>query len=144
MESYNIKELAMMTGLTTRTLRNYLRSGLLNGDKIDGMWQFTAENISDFISNPIVKPSIQAKNKAIIFNFLADDHKKEDSICTILDLHVSAAEADKISAFFCEQISHINSGNIRFSYERNRTNSRIILSGSEEAVQELLNAYYKR
>ena len=91
------------------------------------------------LSNPVFRP----KNKAIVFDFLADDHKKEDSICTILDLHVSAAEADKISAFFCEQISHINSGNIRFSYERNRTNSRIILSGSEEAVQELLNAYYK-
>ena len=105
MESYNIKELAMMTDLTTRTLRNYLRSGLLNGDKIDGMWQFTAENISDFISNPIVKPSIQAKNKAIVFDFLADDHKKEDSICTILDLHVSAAEADKISAFSIDLLS---------------------------------------
>jgi len=134
----------MITGLTARTLRNYLRSGLLNGDKIDGMWQFTTENISDFISNPVVKPSIQAKNKAIVFDFLADNCKKENSTCTILDLHISAAESDQISAFFCEQISHINSDTIRFSYERYGANSRIILSGSENAVHKLLSAYYKR
>ena len=32
-ETYSLNDLAMMTGFTTRTLRNYLTQGLLNGEK---------------------------------------------------------------------------------------------------------------
>ena len=69
MEKYTINEVAMMTGLTTRTLRNYIKQDILKGEKTDGIWIFTAEEISDFISDPNVKPSIQAKKKSVIFDF---------------------------------------------------------------------------
>ena len=36
METYNLNDLAMMTGFTTRTLRNYLNQGLLEGEKEPG------------------------------------------------------------------------------------------------------------
>ena len=35
-ERYNLNELAMITSLTTRTLRNHLRQGTLTGEKVDG------------------------------------------------------------------------------------------------------------
>ena len=37
MEKYNLNDLAMMTGFTTRTLRNYLNQGLLEGEKENGV-----------------------------------------------------------------------------------------------------------
>ncbi len=43
---YTLNELATITGLTTRTLRNHLKSNILNGEKIDGIWQFTEEELS--------------------------------------------------------------------------------------------------
>lgn len=45
MESfYTINEVATMTGLTTRTIRNYLKSGLINGQKVNGVWLFSSED----------------------------------------------------------------------------------------------------
>ncbi len=142
MKNYTINELAMMTGLTTRTLRNYIKMKILEGEKVDGVWRFTPEGISAFISHPAVKPSIQAKNKAIVLDFLAIDDKKENEICTILDLYADGAEADEVSEFFCNQINSYESGKIRFSYERHGRHVRVTLSGYEDVVMEILNAYY--
>lgn len=144
MEFYTINEVAMMTGLTTRTLRNYLKMGFLEGEKVDGAWQFCAEDITAFIENPNVKPSIQAKKKALVFDFLAQDTKRENEICTILDLYADEAEAEEVCAFFCQTINCSAGGKLHFSFERNGKNTRIILTGYEEAVMEILNAYYER
>ena len=38
---YTLNEVAMMTGLNTRTLRNYLKMDVLKGEKIDGIWKFS-------------------------------------------------------------------------------------------------------
>lgn len=43
---YTLNEVAMMTGLTTRTLRNYLKMNVLKGEKLDGIWNFTEEEIA--------------------------------------------------------------------------------------------------
>lgn len=142
METYTINELAMMTGLTARTLRNYIKLDILKGEKVDGVWRFTPEDISAFVSHPTVKPSIQAKNKAIVLDFLANDCKKENEICTILDLYIDEAESDEVSEFFCNQINSYKGGKIRFSYERSGKHTRVILSGNEDVVMEILNAYY--
>ena len=143
MKTYTINELAMITGLTTRTLRNYIKLDILKGEKVDGVWRFTPEEISAFVSHPTVKPSIQAKNKAIVLDFLANDSKKENEICTVLDMYVDEAEADEVSEFFCNQINHAD-GKIRFSYERHGKHTRVILSGYEDVVMEMLNAYYDK
>lgn len=144
METYTINEVAMMTGLTTRTLRNYIKMNVLKGEKIDGAWRFTVEDISDFISNPCVKPSIQTKNKAVVLDFLAVDNKRENEMCTVLDLYIEEEESQEVSAFFCDMINNCKGGKIRFNYERNGKNARIILSGCEDVVMEMLNAYYGR
>ena len=50
---YSLNDLALMTGFTTRTLRNYIKQGLLNGEKQNGVWQFTADEIDRFFRNPL-------------------------------------------------------------------------------------------
>lgn len=47
-KQYTISELVMMTGLTDRTIRNYIASGILQGDKTDGCWRFTGEQVDGF------------------------------------------------------------------------------------------------
>lgn len=141
---YTLNQVAMMTGLTTRTLRNYIKVNTLNGEKIDGVWKFTSEEIEEFVSNPNVKPSILAKNKSIIFDFLGETDKKLNELCVILDLHVDEDEAEGISSFFCDEISKNETGTVKFMFEKNRKNSRVILSGYEDIVMHLLNTYYNR
>ena len=95
---YTINEVATMTGLTTRTIRNYLKSGLINGEKINGIWMFSPEDFNAMLNNPAIKPSIQAKNNSVVYDFIADDRKKVNKICTILDLHVEDNEAEASEA----------------------------------------------
>ncbi|MBQ3559672.1 MAG: helix-turn-helix domain-containing protein [Agathobacter sp.] len=82
---YVINHVVMFTGLTDRTIRNYISSGILQGEKINGLWHFTPEQVEEFVSHPAVRPSILAKNNGIVYYFLLDDKKKNSEICLILD-----------------------------------------------------------
>ena len=142
-KTYTINELSIMTGLTTRTLRNYVKDGLLKGGKSTGQWLFTEEDISSFVSHPSVHPSIQAKNRAIIYDFLGNDRKKTNEICTIMDFYISQDEASEIVQNICTTISTSNLENIRFSYECHDQHTRIILCGYSDTIVHLTNMICK-
>lgn len=72
---YTLSQLALITGLTERTLRNYIISGILEGEKINGKWHFTSEQVDRFICHPSVRPSIVAKQNALIYDFLLKTRK---------------------------------------------------------------------
>ncbi len=142
---YTINEISIMTGLTTRTIRNYLKSGLINGEKINGIWMFSHEDFSDMLANPAIKPSIQAKNNAVVYDFLVDNKKKINKICTIIDLYIDDTESNETSEFFCNTINSLSeTGELSFKFEKNDRNVRVILSGTEETVIDILNKYYNR
>lgn len=141
-KQYTINEVAVMSGLTTRTLRNYIKMNILKGEMEEGIWKFSEEDIFDFFQNPYVKPSIQAKNKAIVFEFLAQNEKRTNEICTIIDVCVEKHEAEEIAEFFCKEVNKRDVGNIKFSFEKNGSHARVILKGYEDVVMEILNIYY--
>ena len=137
---YNLNELAMMTGFTTRTLRNYLTQGLLKGAKNNGAWQFTAEDVEDFFNQPFVKESLRIKRNSIVYDFLADYRKKTARTCAVLDIPASMIKGNKISAFFCEQMK--NASDTVFTYDWSKGCCRVILSGAEDQIAAILKAYY--
>lgn len=141
-EFYTINDIATMTGLTTRTVRNYMKLGLLEGEKADGIWQFSIEAVSAFMADKNVQPSIQAKKNGVVFDFLADNYKKVNEICTILDFPVSQEEAMEISDFFCRETCRENVGNMKFSFDYNNGFARVILKGTEDFVSEIMKKYY--
>ena len=52
---YLISHLVLLTGLTDRTIRKYISSGILQGEKIDGLWHFTPEQVEGFVRHPAVR-----------------------------------------------------------------------------------------
>ncbi len=138
---YTLNDLALMTGLTTRTLRNYLKMGVLKGERMEGVWKFTEEDVAEFFDNPYVISGVQAKNRAVVFDFLAENKKQTNEICTIIDLCVDQREAEEVAAFFCEKMNN-REERIKVSFEKNGTYVRVILRGFEDTVMEILNAYY--
>lgn len=48
---YTLKEVAKMTKLTDRTLRNYLANETLQGIKIGGQWRFRKEDIDNLFKS---------------------------------------------------------------------------------------------
>ncbi len=142
-KNYTLNEVSEMTGLTTRTIRNYLKAGLIDGEKVNGVWEFSPEDFCGILNNPAVKPSIRAKNNSVIFDFISDDRKKTNKICSIIDMCVGDEEASEISQLFCDTINNNHTmEDLSFKFEKNGRNIRVILSGSDETVMNILNSYY--
>ena len=138
---YLISHITLITGLSDRTIRNYIASGILKGEKINGIWHFTPEEVDSFIKNPAVRPSIVAKNNSVVYDFMLNDSKNEEEACVILD--IPKGDRKEISEFFCYSISNGNYENINFNFDGNAKTRRVILKGKPSDVFGLVNEYYK-
>ena len=139
---YLISHLVLCTGLTDRTIRNYIASGILQGEKINGLWHFTPEQVERFLRHPAVRPSILAKNNGLVYDFLLYTRKQPPKCCIILDL--PKVDRKEVAEFFCDRISHGDFGSIQFSYDGVADNPRVILKGDAEGVLRLLNEYHEK
>lgn len=140
---YTLNDIAKMSGLTTRTLRNYLQMGLLTGEKVDGVWRFSEEQLYAFMDNPTVRQGMHAKQNAIVTDFLLMGGRKENRTCVILDYCLDWNDAKRAVDFFCEQVKVQGDEELRFGMERHKKNVRLILSGPEDAVREIMKRYYE-
>ena len=137
---YLISHLTLITGLSDRTIRNYIAGGILKGEKINGLWHFTPDEVDAFLHHPAAMPSIQAKQNAIVYDFLIDRKKPGEEACLILDL---AGHDPKIVAeYFCNAITHGDFRKIRFSYNHTAGAPRVILNGNPQDLNRLTEAYY--
>ncbi|MBE5814723.1 MAG: hypothetical protein E7320_05895 [Clostridiales bacterium] len=137
---YTLGHLSLFTGLTDRTLRNYLSSGILEGEKINGVWHFTPEQAQALITHPAVRPQIIAKKNALIYDFLLENKRKEQACCIILDL--PGLPEKQTMEYFCHAINEGSFQNLEFSFDSVRQTPRIILRGKTEQVLSLVNGYY--
>lgn len=136
---YTINHLALASGLTDRTIRTYISTGILQGEKINGLWHFTPEQVDAFFNHPAVRPSILAKKNALIYDFLAMDKSKEET-CIILDF--PEGNQKETMEFFCYEINNGNFTNIHFSFDNYKKSSRVILKGYTQDVLQLVNKFY--
>lgn len=137
---YNLNDLALMTGFSTRTLYNYLNQGLLHGEKSNGMWQFTAEEIERFFQEPFVKEGLRIKHNSVVFDFMAGRRKNQERSCMILDIPASLKKGNQISAFFCNKMNDVE--DVVFNYEWDNGICRVILSGAADSVADIMKTYY--
>ena len=139
---YNINSIVMISGLTDRTIRSYISSGILAGEKINGLWHFTPEQVEAFLLHPAVRPSILAKNNGMVYDFLLEDKKQAQETCIILDL--PGADEKETAEFFCYAINNGDYSDLQFRFDSVSGTPRIILRGTSAQVLTLVNAYYSR
>ena len=138
-EYYVLSQVLLFTGLSERTVRNHIASGLLKGEKINGLWHFTKEEVEKFINHPAVKPGILTKNNGMIYDFILDTSKKQEEMCVILD--VPDVGRQEITEMFCKEICDGEYKNIKFSFSCLSGINRVILKGDSKYVLKLLNFY---
>lgn len=134
-----INHLLLLTGLSERTIRSYIASGILEGEKINGLWHFTPEQVEHFIAHPAVRPSILAKQNAIVYDFLLEDKKKNQEICVVYD--VPGADKEELASYFCYEISNGAYSGIQFAFDGIPQTPRVILSGEPMQVMSLIQGY---
>ena len=134
---YTIRDLCMFTGLTDRTIRNYLSNGILQGEMMDRVWYFTQEQAEAFLRHPAVVPSIQAKRNAVVTDFMLDSYKKSEQMCVVWDL--PGMHGIETSFFFTNLIcNNPNLRNFNYSFEESEKGIRIILKGESKDILPLL------
>ncbi|MDF2905456.1 MAG: transcriptional regulator, MerR family [Herbinix sp.] len=142
---YSIDDLATMTMLTTRTLRNYISQGLLKGEKVDGAWKFSNENIDSFFREESIIQSIQSKKNGMVYEFMTNEAKPTNMVCSLYDYsNVKSDEAENIYAKIVALVNSNNYGNIQFSYAYNakKKAARIILIGDTLNIHNLMSEYF--
>ena len=98
-EYYTIGHICLFTGMTDRTVRNYISMGLLKGEKINGVWHFTSEQVDAFLRHPTVRPSLMAKRNGYVYDFMMNPSKAGQRACMILDF--PGEEEKGISEYVC-------------------------------------------
>lgn len=137
-DKYSIEEVSLMSGLTTRTIRNYLKDGQITAEKEDGKWAFSVEDFQAMLSNPYAKAAIKAKNNALVYDFLSDEKKDTDSACLIIDRVVDESNMEAFVEKLCELDQ--NEAGLEIRLNKSGTHLRIILTGKEESVLKIFTA----
>ena len=100
MKQYDINQVSLMTGLTTRTLRNYMQMGILKGYKEAGKWFFTEEELTAMFESSFVKQELEIKERAQVREFMERMQVDEPSGCLVYDL---PGEKQKVQEY-CNQL----------------------------------------
>lgn len=137
---YCIAHIVQFTGLTDRTIRNYISNGILRGEKINGLWHFTPEAVDAFMRHPAVRPSITAKNNGLVYDFLLNPSREEHRCCMVLDL--PGVDKRVLTEFFCYTIGREDLHNFQFSFDGLDKTPRVIIRGDTKEVLRLVNGYY--
>jgi len=130
------------TGLTDRTIRSHIANGFLQGEKINGIWHFTPEQVDAFMRHPAVRPGITAKNNGLVYDFMLNPSGEEHRCCMVLDL--PGAEKTGLTEFFCYAIGREDLHNFQFSFDGLDKTPRVILRGNTKEVLRLVNGYYSQ
>ena len=100
---YTLEQVAAMTELSERTVRNYLRLGVLHGEKVDGAWRFSEEAFEAFLEQDMVRQSLNAKTLGIIHDFLLQTEKPSPAVCAVpifaLRLTTSSTPASPVPSY---------------------------------------------
>lgn len=140
---FTVEDIANMTSMSDRTIRNYLRNGLLKGRKIGGQWRFTMQDIKTFLDGGEVMKEMKKKQKQEIFDFVEGVNSKltgERQTCVIVDLYISQKEATGLNEKICDFIAENMFSNMRFDYDYSDEEKRArftILASPKTAIKIL-------
>lgn len=137
---YLISHLTLISGLSDRTIRSHIAKGILQGERINGLWHFTQDQVDAFLRHPTVIPSLQAKQNAIVNDFMHEQKKAVEEACLILDL--PGRDAKATGEFFYYSINNGGYQNVHIAYDHTCGIPRVILRGPYQDIHKLIQAYY--
>ena len=133
-ERITLAQLAAISMLTERTLRSYLKRGLLAGEKTPGGWRFTAEQTAAFLALPQVCSASNARRNAVAEDFIQRRMDTTGQLCAVLDLPVAAAE-------LCRTVAALTAEHgVTMAFSGDAALSHVTLRGPAQDVLAALQA----
>ena len=136
---YTVADVAEFTGMTGRTIRNYLKDGTLTGTKIGVQWRFTEEDIRRLFHKEsfIIETPTQH-----VRNFMAGTDEDTNRLCLVFDL-ASCSEDEGISLkeSLTEKEPELN---VSHEYFPDTDVFRLCISGDTDSVTNALSLIRKK
>ncbi len=159
---YTVNDIADIVGVTTRSIRNYIKSGKLTGRRMGGQWRFTQQDI-DNLFQPVEAAIITAENNSIddipevgdtshidenryekVNSFLNSEHVQPEGtvrVCAIVDYYCGhRIEAERKAGSLRAIVNGMNEQSADFNYEyiRAERKVRFIVSGNADYVRQII------
>lgn len=135
---YAVKDVAIMTGLTERTIRNYIKDGRLKGKKIGVQWRFSEDDINNLFEDENVSNKITESNHSKVLEFIKGEVEPNTG-AVVLNIPVTGKE--ELEGKLQRVIQLINENvNLKFSYQyfEKVGIAQFILIGNIKLLQEFM------
>lgn len=134
---YTVADVAELTGLTSRTIRNYLKDGTLRGKKIGVQWRFTEEDINRLFSEVDEAGAKILKPEDVISEFLKPREREGTECCFAWDIpFFDEKDIDMV----CSEVKQMmaEEKDMFFAWEimREQQVLRVAASGTAEKIEE--------
>lgn len=147
---YTVDDIAKMTMLTSRTIRNYLKDGTLKGRKVGGQWRFTKDDVEKLFDNGTVAEEMISMKRQDVLDFIdgvKTDLKGDMQICTIVDYYCESTEViqllnERLQAIINKgEIGEARSYNYEYLNEENK--ARYTLFGDPLYIKEVMSLLHE-
>ncbi len=141
---YTVNEVAEITLMTPRTIRNYLRSGALKGRKVGGQWRFTQEDVQALLGAKDVRTHMKQTQEDKLSAFLQGKEKHGDvSVCSIIDVylpqHAIAQKCEQVCALF--SVESQTPISFHFEYDDAAEKGRFVVFAPPALVIEVMKVF---
>ena len=135
---YTVSDVAQMTGLTERTIRNYIKDGKLQGKKVGVQWRFTEEDIGNLFQDPSVSGKVMENNHEKITRFIEQKPIAETGAILINEAVENEKELEKKVEKIIDFVNQ--NKNFRFSYQYFKEDkiAQFILIGNIKTIGEFM------
>ena len=143
----SIIELATMTRLSTKTIRNYQKMGLLHGEKIDGAWMFSGEEIGRFFQEQFVKDALEIKRNGQVLDYL-NGARENNRGCLMMDREFTTPlEVEQFVMEFTKEVNdrnHREDGKVDFTFWMDEKSKigRFTIIGYGKDLKALMNHFF--
>lgn len=133
--NWSVKEVAAAVSLNERTIRSYLYRGIIKATKKDGRYTFSAEEFEKLLSNPYIKPAIEAKRRGVLLDFLGQNEEGE---CLMIRKKQSDNKnIDALSKAVCDVANNTSQAKMTFFYDDKTKIANCYFVGNSEAVAKI-------
>lgn len=142
---YDLEAISRMTFLTTRTLRNYMKAGMLKGHMENGKWYFTSKDLEEFFKDSFVQEGLEIKFNGMIKDFLNRQGRKSPAVCTIYDIPGEEETVKKVCDTAMEYFNRRQEAEAKLSYQYDikEKRGRFIMTGTPRLVGDILKLLEK-
>ncbi len=143
---YTVDDVAQMTGLTSRTIRNYLADGRLTGRKVGAQWRFTEENISAIFTEADTRKAARSTAADQVQSFLKPQSRDAVTVCSVVDYPAESSDAiAPLAQKLTDQFEGFGSESLSFSWEYDEVNlvARFTIIGEIAQVAKMIKTIRK-